>query len=121
MQKEIFTDIFSFIYGREKAQSIVPKLLDILENCKLESVPDTANKLPFTHKDAFLISYGNMLSAKEATDNSGETGLARLNRFLEKRNKGSWSYLHILPFHPYTSDDGFSVVDYRKIDGRFGS
>ena len=24
--------------------------------------------------------------------------------------------MHLLPFFPYTSDDGFSVVDYRKVD-----
>jgi len=28
--------------------------------------------------------------------------------------------IHILPFYPWTSDDGFSVVDYRQIDPALG-
>ncbi|HMD81668.1 MAG TPA: alpha-amylase family glycosyl hydrolase, partial [Anaerolineales bacterium] len=28
--------------------------------------------------------------------------------------------IHILPFYPWTSDDGFSVVDYRKVDPALG-
>ncbi|MDR2471060.1 MAG: sugar phosphorylase [Treponema sp.] len=80
-----------------------------------------------SHRDAFLITYGNMLSAPEGNgpDESGgapdESGLSRLFRFLHKRNGGAFSYLHILPFHPYSSDDGFSVIDYRRVDQRFGS
>ncbi|MBE0680929.1 MAG: sugar phosphorylase, partial [Anaerolineales bacterium] len=30
------------------------------------------------------------------------------------------SGIHILPFYPWTSDDGFSVVDYRKVDSALG-
>ncbi|MDR0622807.1 MAG: sugar phosphorylase, partial [Treponema sp.] len=61
--------------------------------------------------------------ADEAKNAGGkpESGLARLNRFLSKWNKDDFSYLHLLPFHPYSSDDGFSVIDYRAVDPRFGS
>ncbi len=31
------------------------------------------------------------------------------------------STLHLLPFFPYSSDDGFSVIDYRKVDPHVGS
>jgi sucrose phosphorylase len=75
----------------------------------------------FTHKDAFLISYGDMLAPPEDRSGAEDTGLSRLGTFLEHRNRGSFSYLHLLPFHPYTSDDGFSVVDYGEVDPRFGS
>ena len=119
MDKAAFNSILSFIYGKEPAEKTLPELLAIIDSSKplSEGAKSQKEELPFTHKDAFLISYGNMLSAEDDT----ETGLARLYRFLEKRNKGSFSYLHILPFHPYSSDDGFSVIDYRKIDDRFGS
>ncbi|MDR0388954.1 MAG: sugar phosphorylase [Spirochaetaceae bacterium] len=73
-----------------------------------------------TNRDAFLISYGDMLGPPEAASD-GKSGLARLKDFLSRYNKGAFSYLHILPFHPYSSDDGFSVIDYREVDGRFGS
>jgi sucrose phosphorylase len=41
--------------------------------------------------------------------------------FLRRRNRGAFTCLHLLPFHPYSSDDGFSVIDYRKVDPRFGT
>ncbi|MDR3144755.1 MAG: sugar phosphorylase [Treponema sp.] len=92
--------------------------------------------------DVLLISYGDMLSpsaesaagmgsadggesaagggAVSGTKNPAEGGLARLSRFLARWNDGAFTYLHILPFHPYSSDDGFSVIDYREVDPRFG-
>ena len=33
---------------------------------------------------------------------------------------GLFTYLHILPFFPYSSDDGFSVMDYRAVDPALG-
>ena len=35
--------------------------------------------------------------------------------------QGTLSCVHLLPFCPYTSDDGFSVVDYLAVDGFGGS
>ena len=29
--------------------------------------------------------------------------------------------IHILPFYPYSSDDGFSVIDYKKVDPACGT
>ena len=31
------------------------------------------------------------------------------------------SHIHLLPFFPYSSDDGFSVIDYRSVDPVHGS
>ena len=123
MDTMIFNDILAFLYGKEIAEGLVPQLLEIIEKNKPQNTGLVAEEkeLPFTHKDAFLISYGNILSAESEEKNRTETGLTRLFRFLEKHNNGVFSYLHILPFHPYSSDDGFSVIDYRKVDERFGS
>jgi len=121
MDKSSFSAILAFLYGKEGSENILPELIKIIEENKPWNAGGEIPELPFTHKDAFLISYGNMLAAEEGADSGTEPGLARLFRFLEKRNKGSFSYLHILPFHPYSSDDGFSVIDYRKVDDRFGS
>jgi sucrose phosphorylase len=70
---------------------------------------------PFTEKDAFLITYGDQLSTP------GEVTLATLKAFLDERVRGIFSGLHILPFFPYSSDDGFSVMDYRMVDPALGS
>jgi glycosidase len=51
----------------------------------------------------------------------GEAPLATLRRFLASRVGDAVSGLHILPFFPYSSDDGFAVIDYRAVDPALGS
>jgi sucrose phosphorylase len=129
--KPLIFDLLSLLYGKEKAETVLPRLEKIIDGFDFPKPPSKTG-LPFTHKDAFLISYGNMLSAPAGTvgesvgKSAGEngdslTGLERLYRFLKKRNNGEFTFLHILPFHPYSSDDGFSVINYREVDRRFGS
>jgi sucrose phosphorylase len=67
-----------------------------------------------TERDAILIAYGDQVQSP------GEKPLKTLSRFCEKYLTGIVSGIHILPFHPYTSDDGFSVTDYRKVDSNLG-
>lgn len=63
----------------------------------------------------FLITYG------DAIKKEGETPLKSLHTFAEKYLKGSISTIHILPFFPYSSDDGFSVKDFYAVDPALGS
>lgn len=107
-------ELLSRIYGPKLGKETLTKLLALLD-----ASPRGPGLRLFTAKDAFLISYGDMIAP--AKDAPAESGLSRLGNFLEKWNRGAFSYLHLLPFHPYTSDDGFSVVDYGQVDGRFGS
>jgi len=63
----------------------------------------------WNEKDAFLITYGD--SIKE----EGAFPLESLTRFVRERLEDAVSLVHILPFFPYTSDDGFSIADYEKV------
>ncbi|NNU83401.1 sugar phosphorylase [Geobacillus sp. BMUD] len=67
-----------------------------------------------TEKDIMLITYGD--SIKE----EGTLPLQTLKEFLLKYVKKTITAVHILPFYPYTSDDGFSVVDYRQVNPELG-
>ncbi|MDR3123712.1 MAG: sugar phosphorylase [Treponema sp.] len=113
-KEAVLERLLDFIYGGETGRKTYAELLALLRG-----VEHGPGRRLFTHRDAFLISYADMLAPPAAKD--GDTALARLGKFLERRNRESFSYLHLLPFHPYTSDDGFSVVDYRRVDERFGS
>ncbi len=65
--------------------------------------------------DAILITYGDQVSQ------AGEAPLATLRKFLVERGLGELaSTVHILPFFPYSSDDGFSVIDYCQVDPALG-
>ncbi len=69
----------------------------------------------FSEKDALLICYGDSLKDK------GRAPLESLTGFYNQKLKGAFNYIHILPFYPYTSDDGFSVVDYREVNPELGN
>ena len=59
----------------------------------------------WSQKDVFLITYAD--SIYEEKNNKLKT----LSKFLDKYCKKQFNNLHILPFFPYSSDDGFSITD----------
>jgi len=50
----------------------------------------------------------------------GQPPLLTLAEFAKKYLSDVVSTIHILPFFPYSSDDGFSVIDYRAVNSAFG-
>ncbi len=66
-------------------------------------------------RDAFLIAYPDHVQAP------GEAPLATLARVLRGPLAGTLSGVHLLPFYPASSDDGFAVIDYDEVDPRLGS
>ena len=69
----------------------------------------------WSQRDALLITYGDSLLAP------GEKPLHTLKRFLDEHAAGVLSGVHILPFYPWTSDDGFAVLDYSSVNEALGS
>lgn len=59
--------------------------------------------------DVALITYADSIQRE------GEAPLATLHRFCTQHLRGAIKTVHLLPFFPWTSDDGFSVVDYRAV------
>lgn len=76
--------------------------------------PDLAQGQRRLPHDAMLITYGDQITA------SGEAPLDTLHAWCAEHLAGAIDAVHILPFFPYTSDDGFSVVDYKAIDPALG-
>lgn len=71
-------------------------------------------KISVTNEVA-LITYANTVKENE------EKTLKTLNKFMDKYGLfDSFSVLHILPFYPWDTDRGFSVMDYYKIDEDYG-
>ncbi len=106
--------ILEYLYGRERGSETAGRL-----RSHMSKHSGTGARRPLSEKDALLITYGDMVSG--VASGGGAAGLVRLEAFLSRWNRNSFSHVHILPFHPYTSDDGFSVVDYRQVDGRLGT
>tara|TARA_R110002124_G_scaffold64650_2_gene176423 strand:- start:1913 stop:3676 length:1764 start_codon:yes stop_codon:yes gene_type:complete len=64
--------------------------------------------------DIALITYGGTFRSE------GERPLRTLHRFLQQHIGQTIGAVHILPFFPYSSDDGFGVIDYLQVDENLG-
>lgn len=64
--------------------------------------------------DIVLITYGDSIQKE------GRKHFRTLRQFMEKYVGDAISTIHILPMFPYTSDDGFSVIDYKQIEESLG-
>ncbi len=67
-----------------------------------------------TSRDIIMISYADSFQQK------GLSPLQGLKKVMDTYLSDSLNSLHILPFYPFSSDDGFSVVDYKKVKQSFG-
>lgn len=68
----------------------------------------------WTQEDAVLITYGDSI------ESPGEKPLTTLYTFLNESCAKNLNSVHILPFFPYSSDDGFSVIDYSSVNEALG-
>jgi len=110
-------ELIEFIYGKESADSIEKRVRQLMYQwAPLMNVPPIPRtRLPLSEDDVIMISYGDSIKKE------GLSPLQALKEFADLWLKDLISGIHILPFSPYTSDDGFSVVDYREIDPDLGT
>lgn len=101
------------IYGGADNSTLAEQLLDrmcIEEGCQ---APEPHTNL-WDQEDILLITYGDSLLCPE------EKPLKTLHRFLHEHLQGCISAVHILPFFPWSSDDGFSVINYVEVNESLG-
>lgn len=65
-------------------------------------------------RDAVMITYGDSLL------DEGEKPLVTLLHFLDQYSDGCINSVHILPFFPFSSDHGFSVMDFSSVNESLG-
>lgn len=99
------------IYGADSARDLAPQLEALLARSRATTAPAA----PLTQRDALLITYADQVRAP------GETPLRTLAEFCDAHLRGVVSGVHILPFYPWSSDDGFSVKDFFAVDPDYGS
>jgi sucrose phosphorylase len=101
-----------FLYDPERAPALAADLDSLVRRWSGRIVGRTPR--PFTQEDVVLITYGDMVQQ------AGEAPLATLDEFLTSHVADVVNTVHILPFFPYSSDDGFSVIDYHAVDPNLG-
>ncbi len=110
------TDSLQKIYGDSGAQAALEKLQPVIEKFSAERRRKKAGESQgyFSEKDEVLITYGDSLKTE------GEAPVQSLYRFATARLQKLFSAIHILPFFPFSSDDGFSVIDFLEVNPELG-
>lgn len=112
----------SFLYDEKTAKVYLPEIERI---CKvyyaykasrmIESEKCFDPKERFTEQDVALITYGDLIYEE------GVSPLTTLSKFCGIYLKQTINTIHILPFFPYSSDKGFSVLDFENVDPMLGT
>ncbi len=100
-----------FIYKGNYTDQLITSFAELVSAYKKRNASNTK----WDEKDVVLITYGDSIKT------NGEMPLQTLHSFLNKNLKNQLSVVHILPFFPYSSDDGFSVIDFRKVNPELGN
>jgi sucrose phosphorylase len=100
-----------FIYKDKYDETILEKAANKIE----KYLPRITRKVKgWNESDVILITYGDSIKQHDIKP------LKTLCRFCKSELREWMSVIHILPFFPYSSDDGFSVIDYYKVRHELG-
>ncbi len=116
---EAMLDKLVFLYGQDRGRVCHARLMQMLDEFRTRH-PELSQKAVdpverITERDVMLITYGDSLQEP------GTPPLRVLHKFLNDHLAGVISAVHILPFFPYSSDDGFSVIDYKAVNPALGT
>ncbi|MDA3919654.1 MAG: alpha-amylase family glycosyl hydrolase [Salinisphaera sp.] len=65
-------------------------------------------------------AFNLMITYPDIIQRPGEAPLATLRDFIARNLGDAIAAVHLLPFYPHSSDEGFSVMDYRQVNPDFG-
>jgi sucrose phosphorylase len=120
--RERILEKLSLLYGKKQAESSYVELERLMRVYYAHKTPEMISdderfdpRERFSERDVVLITYGDHLTGR------GKRPLETLSDFLSIFMRGAINTVHILPFYPFSSDRGFSVVDFEEVDPRLGS
>ena len=110
--------LYRSVVGEERLEKIVDDLIGAIGAIGASAAPvQTGPAHPadlWSQRDIALITYGDSIV------DGGSKPLKVLRDFCEKWLANCVTWVHILPFFPWTSDDGFSVLDYSSVNQALG-
>lgn len=101
------------IYGEKDHSQLSGALVEAMRLHEHFYEPAPGHSL-WSEKDVAVITYGDTVVEK------GGVPLQTLHGFLRKRFADSLTIVHVLPYFPWTSDDGFAVSDYTQVKPELG-
>ena len=108
--------LLSRIYPELDTEILASKVVEAFwpDGHSRRKVPREPGNSLWSERDSLLITYGNSFV------DGAHKPLDLLHDFLLNHMDGVVDGVHILPFFPFTSDDGFAVTDYRKVNPELG-
>ncbi len=115
--------IYQDILTSEEIKNLIPQL-----QASIGVIDETNCHYPTPHKnrwdesDIVMITYGDSIieNADDVEFGLGQKPLKTLLRFVNEYCDSIVSHIHILPYFPYSSDDGFSIIDYSVVNQSLG-
>ncbi|MBD1390298.1 sugar phosphorylase [Neiella sp. HB171785] len=116
LQQRVLHHLTTIYQDIELAEDLEIIMGRVLATMRLDEVD--ATPAPFVNhwdqQDVVLITYGDSICGEQ------QQPLKYLHQFLDQHCKGVINSVHILPFFPYSSDDGFAVIDYSSVNDALG-
>ena len=113
MTSNFYTTFLTSLYGKPAAGPLTERLQARLTGYRGQIAAPA--RCDLSEKDAMLITYGDQVRQE------GELPLQTLTAFCDKHLADILSGVHVLPFFPWSSDDGFAIKDYRQVDPALGT
>lgn len=110
-RKEMLT-ILNRIYDPGDAAAACKRIESLLSRHGCKDMKESGSR--FSQTDVVLITYADSLI------DPGHVPLRVMGDFARRFIKKGFSAIHFLPFFPYSSDDGFSVIDYLALNPAVG-
>jgi glycosidase len=104
----------AYLYGADRSAGIARRVVRLLKTHRQLRTRVLQGAL-WSEADTVLITYGDTIQS------STKPPLQTLHQFLTEHLQNAFSMVHILPFFPWSSDDGFSVTDFRAVKQDLGS
>ncbi len=105
--------MLAVVYPERECEPLADQLLTTM-GLDVDHPSPPAHQNNWDQSDVILITYADSLQK------AGQKPLVTLREFLNQRLSETVSVVHILPFFPYSSDDGFSVMDYLAVNESHG-
>ena len=100
-------------FGAGALNDLADELLAIMR-VDADAPPPEPQAEHWDQRTALMIAYGDSIVR------DGEMPLQTLKSWLDRHAEGCLTGVHVLPFYPYSSDDGFAVIDYLAVNEALG-
>lgn len=112
--RKSITDYLIRLYPSADVNDICNRIVQVMEYEK--NICDVQSHVNlWDEQDIIAISYGDSIKKED------EPPLVTLDNFLSEVLDKTINIVHVLPFYPYSSDDGFSVINYCEVNQSLGN